>query len=274
MAALMQEKPTPEARKLTRGDLISVFARMHLFQGTLNYERMEALGYAFVMVPVIRRLYKSREEIAAALKRHLEFFNTQTTVCSVIFGLTAAMEEQGGNDADRAIAGMKAGMMGPLAGIGDSLIWSTWMPICMSIGAAMALSGNFAGPIIAWLLFNLVQVPAKYYGVMAGYHQGSSVLSRMKGSLDSVTTLASIVGLMVVGSLIPNIVGVTTPAVVVIKDLTIKIQEILNSIMPNILPLGFTLFSFWLIRRRWSPLNIVLLLIAITLVLTAFHGLA
>jgi len=247
---------------------------MHLFQESLNFERMEALGYAFVMAPVIRRLYHTKEERAMALKRHLEFFNTQVTVCSVVFGLTAAMEEQGGNEADRAIAGMKAGLMGPLAGIGDSLIWSTWQPICLSLGAALALNGNFLGPILAWVLFNIVQVSAKYYGVMAGYHQGIALLSRLKGQFEVVTTLASIVGLMVIGSLVPSLVGVTTPAVVKVGDLTIGIQQILDSIMPNILPLGFTLFAFWLIRRKWSPLNIVLLLIAISLVLTAFNWLA
>jgi len=257
-----------ENRKVTKNDLFNMFARLHLFQGSLNFERMEALGYVFVMMPVLKRLYKTKEDMSMALKRHMEYFNTQTTVCSVIFGLTAAMEEQGGNEADRAIAGMKSALMGPLAGIGDSLIFSTWLPICMSIGAAMAASGNLSGPIIAWLLFNMVNVTAKYYGIMIGYNQGIAFIEKSKGELDKVTTLAAIVGLTVVGSLIPSLVAVSTPITIKIGELSIVLQEILDSIMPNLLPLAFTMFAFTLIRRQWSAIKIVLTLIVASLVFT------
>ena len=117
-----------EKVKLTKKDRISVWFRSFFLQGSWNYERMQNGGWAFAMIPAIKRLYKSKEERAAALKRHLEFFNTHPYVASPVLGVTLALEEERANGApvdDVTIQGVKVGMMGPLAGIGDPCLLYT-----------------------------------------------------------------------------------------------------------------------------------------------------
>lgn len=126
-------KTTTGEKKLTASDIRGVFLRSNLFQGSWNFERMQALGFCFSMVPAIRRLYpENSEERKQAIKRHLEFFNTQPFVAAPILGVTLAMEEQRANGAeidDAAINGIKVGLMGPLAGVGDPIFWGTVRPV-------------------------------------------------------------------------------------------------------------------------------------------------
>ncbi len=134
--------------KLTKKDRISVWFRSFFLQGSWNYERMQNGGWAFAMIPAIKRLYKTKEEKAAALKRHLEFFNTHPYVASPVLGVTLALEEERANGApveDATIQGVKIGMMGPLAGIGDPVFWFTVRPILGALGASLALTGNILG---------------------------------------------------------------------------------------------------------------------------------
>ena len=129
-----------EQKKLTKSDLTSIFIRSNFHQGSWNFERMQALGYCFAMIPAIKRLYTG-EERKEALKRHLEFFNTQPFVTAPILGVTAAMEEQKANGADiddSAINGVKIGLMGPLAGVGDPVFWGTLRPVVAALGASIA----------------------------------------------------------------------------------------------------------------------------------------
>ena len=128
-----------EVKKLTAGDIRGVFMRSNLFQGSWNFERMQALGFCFCMVPAIRRLYpENNDDRKAAIKRHLEFFNTHPYVAAPVLGVTLAMEEQRANGApidDAAINGLKVGLMGPLAGVGDPIFWGTVRPVFAALGA-------------------------------------------------------------------------------------------------------------------------------------------
>ena len=122
-----------QTKKLTKGDLYRMYARSTFLLGSFNFERMQSMGFCVTMMPAIKRLYSTKEERAAALKRHLEFFNTQPWIGSAIMGVTAAMEEQRANGAaidDGAISGVKVGLMGPLAGVGDR---STGVPHASSL---------------------------------------------------------------------------------------------------------------------------------------------
>ncbi len=140
-----------EKIKLSKKDRLAVAWRSTFIQGSWNYERMQNGGWAFSMIPAIKKLYKTKEERSAALKRHLEFFNTHPYIASPILGVTLALEEERANGApvdDVAIQGVKVGMMGPLAGVGDPVFWFTVRPMLGALGASLAMGGNILGPIL------------------------------------------------------------------------------------------------------------------------------
>ena len=185
--------------QLTKSDLNACFIRSNLLQGSWNFERMQALGYCFGIVPAIRRLYpEGSQERKDAIKRHLEFYNTQPFVTAPILGVNLAMEEQRANGApidDAAINGVKVGLMGPLAGVGDPIFWGTARPVFAALGAGIAQSGSLLGPILFFVLFNAVRLFVRYWGIQYGYRKGLEVVSDMGGgALQKITEAASILG--------------------------------------------------------------------------------
>lgn len=265
----MDEKKGQE--KLTKKDFRKVFWRMQTMQFSWNYERMQNLGYLYTIKPILKRLYlnKSKEERSMAMKRHLEFFNTNPIVSGPIIGVTAAMEEQGGNAIGKAISSVKVGLMGPLAGVGDSIFWLTWRPICMSIGAAFAAQGNPIGIILALLMFNIVSMPMKYYGIKYGYEKGASFFQEAKdsGVIQRYTTMATILGLVLIGGLIPQMVAIKIPFVATIGEVKVEIQKVLDSIVPYLLPLLFTLLCYRYLKKGKSSVILLFLIIVLSIVL-------
>lgn len=257
-------------KKLTAGDIRGVFLRSNLFQGSWNFERMQALGFCFSMIPVIRRLYpENSEERKQAIKRHLEFFNTHPYVAAPVLGVTIAMEEQRANGADiddGAINGIKVGLMGPIAGVGDPIFWGTVRPVFAALGAGIAMSGSLLGPLLFFILFNLVRLLTRYYGVTYGYKKGLDIVHDMGGGfLQKMTEGASILGLFVMGALVNKWTNVNIPLVVSeIKnpntgEVTITtVQTILNQLMPGLVPLLLTFGCMWLLRRKVNPLWIII----------------
>lgn len=141
-------------KQLTKSDLRNMFIRSNILLGSFNFERAQALGICFIMIPAIKRLYGPGPERADALKRHLEWFNTQPYVASPILGVTAAMEEEkaGGSPVSgTGISGVKIGLMGPLAGVGDPVFWGTVRPVLAALGASIALTGSLAGPLLFFI---------------------------------------------------------------------------------------------------------------------------
>ncbi|CDH27585.1 PTS family enzyme IID, mannose-specific [Xenorhabdus bovienii str. Jollieti] len=257
-------------KKLTQSDIRGVFLRSNLFQGSWNFERMQALGFCFSMVPAIRRLYpENTEERKQAIKRHLEFFNTHPYVAAPILGVTMAMEEQRANGAnidDGAINGIKVGLMGPLAGVGDPIFWGTVRPVFAALGAGIAMSGSMMGPILFFFLYNLVRLLTRYLGVAYGYKKGLDIVKDMGGGfLQKMTEGASILGLFVMGALVNKWTKVNIPLVVsevpdpttgVIKVTTV--QTILDQLMPGLMPLLLTFGCMWLLRKKVNPLWIIM----------------
>ncbi|CND81486.1 PTS mannose transporter subunit IID [Yersinia kristensenii] len=263
------DKTTTGEKKLTPADIRGVFIRSNLFQGSWNFERMQALGFCFSMVPAIRRLYpENSEERKQAIKRHLEFFNTQPFVAAPILGVTLAMEEQKANGAeidDAAINGIKVGLMGPLAGVGDPIFWGTVRPVLAALGAGIAMSGSLLGPLLFFVLFNLVRLLTRYYGVAYGYKKGVNIVSDMDGGLlQKLTEGASILGLFVMGALVNKWTHVNIP--VVVSKITNQngqttittVQTILDQLMPGLVPLLLTFGCMWLLRRKVNALWIIM----------------
>lgn len=191
---------------LSKKDRMAVCWRSTFLQGSWNYERMQNGGWAYSMIPALKKLYTTKEDRAAALKRHLEFFNTHPYLAAPILGVTLALEEDRANGApvdDVAINGVKVGMMGPLAGVGDPVFWFTARPIIGALGASLAISGNIVGPILFFVLWNVLRIAFLWYTQEFGYRAGTAITDDLSGGLlQKVTRGASMMGMFVIGSLI------------------------------------------------------------------------
>ena len=201
-----------EKLQLSQSDRRKVWWRLTFLQGSWNYERMQNLGWAYALMPAIKKLYTTKEDRAAALERHLEFFNTHPYVAAPIMGVTMALEEERANGAeidDTAIQGVKIGMMGPLAGVGDPVFWYTVRPILGALGASLALAGNIMGPIIFFLGWNIIRMAFLWYTQEVGYRAGSNITKDLSGGIiQKITKGASILGMFILAVLVERWVSV------------------------------------------------------------------
>ena len=201
-----------EKLQLSKSDRQKVWWRSTFLQGSWNYERMQNLGWAYSLIPAIKKLYTKKEDQAAALERHMEFFNTHPYVAAPIIGVTLALEEERANGAaidDAAIQGVKIGMMGPLAGIGDPVFWFTVRPILGALGASLAVSGNILGPLIFFIAWNAIRMAFLWYTQELGYKAGSEITKDMSGGiLQDITKGASILGMFILAVLVERWVSI------------------------------------------------------------------
>ncbi|MFZ2463497.1 MAG: PTS system mannose/fructose/sorbose family transporter subunit IID [Caldibacillus thermoamylovorans] len=299
-----------EQIKLSKKDRISIWWRSTFIQGSWNYERMQNGGWAFTMIPAIKKLYKTKEDRAAALQRHLEFFNTHPYLASPIIGVTLALEEERANGApvdDVAIQGVKVGMMGPLAGIGDPVFWFTVKPILGALAASLAMTGNILGPILYFVLWNVIRMLFMWYTQEFGYKAGSRITDDLSGGLlQDITKGASILGMFILGSLVNRWVSVQfTPVVSEVKldkgayidwdklpsgaegirtaleqqaaglslsDVKVTtLQNNLDSLIPGLAGLLLTLLCMWLLKKKVSPIVMILGLFVVGIVFHLIH---
>lgn len=240
-------------KMLTKKDLRNMAFRSFFLQASFSFERMQAGGWEYMLLPALKKIYKNDpDKLKAALKDHLEFFNINPFVVTPVAGIIAAMEEKG--EDREAIRGVKYALMGPMAGIGDAIIWLTIFPICQGLGASLAMQGNFAGPILSLVLFNVLHFVLQFGGIGYGYNTGLSAMSKLKTGTKQLSKLASIVGLTVLGALIASYVSMSTPLVIYAGKVSIKLQaDVLDKIMPNMIPLAFTFFIYWLLKKGFKP---------------------
>ncbi len=287
---------------LSKSDRFMVCLRSTFWQASWNYERMQNGGYAFAMIPAIKKLYKEKADQIAALKRHMEFFNTHPYVASPIVGVTLALEQEKANGAavdDAAIQGVKVGMMGPLAGIGDPVFWFTLRPILGAMCASIAMDGNMLGPIMFFLLWNILRFGFMWYTQEFGYKVGSQITENLSGNLlTNITRGASILGMFVLGALVQRWVSIKFAPVVSSIQLSkgayiewdqlpaggegiktaiqqfssgmalepVKVttlQNNLDALIPGLVPLLLTLLCMWLLKKGVSPIVIILALFAV-----------
>jgi len=275
-AAAAEERKAPGL--LTRQDVFRAFVRWLCFShSTYNWERMQGLGFVHSMTPIIKKLYKSKEDISAALKRHLVFFNTQPDAGGVIHGIVIAMEEKraaGADISDDAINAVKTGLMGPMAGIGDTLQQGILIPIALSLGMSIALGGNIAEATTGSILGPLVYVVLMAIGIWGGgwflwwqgYQQGRTAVTTIlkSGTLNRVITGAGVLGNFIMGALVVSFVSLSTSVGFIIGGTAFEIQGILDSFMPNLLPLLLVLLIWWLLtKKNVSPTTIMIVVILV-----------
>lgn len=275
---MTEPRMEPET-KLDRSDVRRAFWLWTFFShANYNYERLQGTAFAQAMTPIIRKLYKDPDEIKAALKRHLVFFNTEPNIGGIIHGAVIAMEEQRANGApidDDDINSVKTGLMGPLAGVGDSITQGTITPILLSIGISLAAAGNPIGSVLYLVLEVGIMLALAYFFWFQGYDRGRAGVTELlkSGTLDRALAGAGVLGNMVMGALTYQFVKVFVTWNVGIdvgggqvKNFDVT-KDLLNSIMPGILPLVFTLLTWYLIaRRRVSPIWLLVAFIVIAMV--------
>ena len=243
---MSNEVETKNSKKITRKDLNKVFWRLQIWglNVTSTLVLTQAIGFLNAMVPIIRRLYGDNKELRIeAMKRHLTYFLSQITATGMILGITAAVEETTSEDEKEAVVAIKAGMMGPLAGIGDSVFKITIQAIAGSIGAAYALQGNVLGPILMFVIYNGLNIVVKYYGIIFGYEKGTEFIKsgNQKKVMQKIINISTAIGVMVIGALIAQYVKINVGTVIYTKGTKIVIQKLLDGVMPKLLPLLFTL---------------------------------
>ncbi|EFR45078.1 PTS system mannose/fructose/sorbose family transporter subunit IID [Streptococcus pseudoporcinus] len=291
-----------EQIKLSKSDRQKVWWRSQFLQGSWNYERMQNLGWAYALIPAIKKLYTTKEDQSAALARHLEFFNTHPYVAAPIMGVTLALEEEKANGTDiddAAIQGVKIGMMGPLAGIGDPVFWFTVRPILGALGASLASSGNIVGPLLFFFGWNIIRMAFLWYTQEFGYKAGSEITKDMSGGiLQDITKGASILGMFILAVLVERWVSikftVALPSKLLSKGAYVEfpkgningaelkgilgqaingmsldkyqaqsLQGQLDSLIPGLMGLVLTFLCMWLLKKKVSPITIIIALFVV-----------
>lgn len=294
-----------EKLTLSKSDRKKVWWRSTFLQGSWNYERMQNLGWAYALIPAIKKLYTSKEDRVAALERHLEFFNTHPYVAAPVVGVTLALEEERANGADiddTAIQGVKIGMMGPLAGVGDPVFWFTVRPILGALGASIATSGNIAGPLIFFFAWNIIRMAFLWYTQEFGYKAGSEITKDLSGGIiQKITKGASILGMFIIAVLVERWVSINFTVSLPSKQLSegayitfpkgnvtgaeLKgilgqvagglsldkmqaqtLQGQLDALIPGLMGLVVTFICMWLLKKKVSPITIIIALFIIGIV--------
>lgn len=292
---------------LSKKDRMDVCWRHQFLQGSWNYERMQNGGWCYSIIPAIKKLYKTEEDRAAALKRHLEFYNTHPYVSAPVMGVTLALEEERANGMpvdDQTVQGVKVGMMGPLAGVGDPVFWFTVRPILGALGASLALSGSIVGPLLFFVVWNLVRIAFLWYTQEFGYKVGTSIAKDMSGGLlGKVTEGASILGMFIIGALVQRWVSISFTPIVSqvtqskgayiewdklpkgaagIKEALTQynslganglnqvkvttLQQNLDQLVPGLAALLLTLLCCYLLKKKVSPIVIIIALFVVGIV--------
>ena len=272
----MTSNTVKENSMITKKDLNKVALRSLSMEWSWNYERQANLPYCYALIPIINKLYKTDEERAEALKRHLEFFNTTPHLSTLLLGISTAMEEQNATEENfdtSSINNIKIALMGPLAGIGDSFIWGTLRIIATGIGISLARQGNILGPILFLLVFNIPAQGLRFFLMNAGYKLGAEFLTKIEksGLMESLTYGAAVLGLMVIGGMTAENVSINIPIAIGSGDEATTIGDICYCIMPGFLPLAFTFVVFFLLRKNFKTTTILLLMAVLGLA-GAFFG--
>lgn len=260
----------PGAREhlLGKKELSSIYFKSFGLEGPFIYSRLQAIGWCRSMLPAIEKLYDTDEERCAAVNRHLEFFNSNPEFSTFIMGISASMEEQNAVEQGfdtASINNVKAGLMGPLAGIGDSFWWGIVKTVASGIGCQFAMQGNVLGPILFLLVFNIPHWAIRYILTFKGYELGHRVLDMMAESdiIEKISLCAGILGMMVIGAMTCDMISVSTPLVFnMANEVTLEVQTVLDEILPNMLPLLTMLGVAELLKRKVKVIPLIFGLLA------------
>ena len=282
-------------KKVSKKSLNSSFWRW--FYGNLtcfSHEHMQTFGYMWSMLPIIQELYETKDEQAEKLQTYYPFFNTEPQIGSIVVGITAGLEEARANGAeeidDEMINGIRAGLMGPLAGIGDALIVGTYIPVLLGIALGLAEGGSIIGPLFYIVVWNVTSIFFQKWIYNKGYELGGSAVEVIVGEQATALRASVIVmGQVIVGAMAGTWVSITTSVqlttsiqnktemviegskviekVTGTQEVPVLLQEKLDGAFPGVLTLLFVLGCWWLMAKKAiSPIKIMLLMVVVAIV--------
>ena len=253
------------AKDLDKKTLNKMVWRSLFLQASFNYERMQAAGWVYGILPGLEKIHTNKEDLSKSMKHNLDFFNTHPFLVTFVMGIILSLEQQKADT--QTIRAVRVAAMGPLGGIGDAIFWFTLVPITAGITANMAIGGSLLGPILFLLIFNIVQFGLRYWLMYWSYNLGSKAIDILTKNAKEFTRSASLLGVFIVGALTSNY-GATKLAIEIPNgESPIVIQNILDGILPNIIPLGLTLMLFVLLKKKnWKPVTCIALLLVIGIV--------
>ena len=255
--------PAPQLDKKTLNKMVWLSC---FLQASFNYERMQACGWLWGMLPGLQKIHTNKEDLKASMAHNLDFLNTHPFLVTFVMGIVLSLEQ---NKADTAtIRSVRISAAGPLGGIGDALFWLTLVPITAGLTANMAMEGQIIGAVLFLIIFNAVQFAVRFGLMYWSYGLGTKAVTLLTSSAKEFTRAASILGIFVVGGLIANYGG--TSLRIVVGDPAINIQGLLDGVLPKLIPLLITLVIYVLIKKGWTPVKCIILILVVGILGCAF----
>ncbi|HFI0151248.1 TPA: PTS system mannose/fructose/sorbose family transporter subunit IID [Streptococcus suis] len=257
--------------KLTKEDFNQINKRsLFTFQLGWNYERMQASGYLYMILPQLRKMYgDGTPELKEMMKLHTQFFNTSPFFHTIITGIDLALEESDGVASKDAVNGIKTGLMGPFAPIGDSIFGSLVPAIMGTVAATMGKEGSPVG-IFLWVAVAVAYDIFRWKQLEVAYKEGTKLITTMRDKLTALVDAASVMGVFMMGALIATMINFEVTWKPAIGEKVIDIQDLLNTIFPRLVPAIFTGFVFWLLGRKgMTSTKAILIIIALAIGLSA-----
>lgn len=247
---------TVSRNKLTKQDINKMSLYSVIEQSCFSFERMQAAGFTLSMVPTFKKIYgDQKEEIAAAMMNNMDFINTEPHMATFLMGLIVSLEEAG--EDREMIKGIKTGLFGPLAGLGDAIFWFTLLPISAAICCSIAKDGSVLGPLLYIAIWFIAAISRIWFGRL-GYTLGVNAVSTISENANAITKAAGILGVMVVGGLIPSYVSFAFAEKLTVSG-GVNVQSVFDGILPNVLPLGFVFLLYWLFKKKNANVIVIIL---------------
>ena len=264
------EVQAEETPKLTNKELWKVFRNQLTIRCANNYERQQNAGFTQAMMPVVEKYYDDSEEKREAYERHMEYFLTNDITSAIPVGVAAAMEERYATQRDidpDSINAVKTALMGPLAGIGDSLLNGTARPILAGLAISFIQAGlGWFGVLFFVIGMSIVSLGVRYFGVFQGYKQGVKLVAKIQSSglIDKISDLAAIAAYTIVGGFIPGLGIINIPIEIGSGDSVLNIQQTLDGLVPGLLGVLYTLLMYVLItKKKISAVKLILITMVI-----------
>lgn len=257
--------------QLTKEDYKQINKRsLFGFQMGWNYERMQGSGYLYTILPQLRKIYgDGTPELKEAMKTHNQFFNTSNFFNTIITGIDLAIEGKEGVDSLDTVAGIKTGLMGPFAAIGDSLFAALVPTIMGAIAATMAAQGNPLG-LFLWLAVNIAIMVFRWKQLHFAYKTGTKLVSEMQGQLNALTDAATLLGVFIVGALIASMINIQVPLVAHLGKVSLSVQSNIDMILPKLVPACVVGLVYWLLGKKgMTSTKVIFIVIIFAIALSA-----
>ena len=237
--------------KLTKEDFNQINRRSPFtFQWGWNYERMQASGYLYMILPQLRKIYgDGTPELKEMMRTHTQFFNTSNFFHTLVTGIDLALEENEGVAAKDTVTGIKTGLMGPFAAIGDAIFGSTIPAIMGGLAAGLAVEGNPLG-IFLWIAVTIAINVFRWKQLEFAHKEGVKLVTTMQDKLSAITDAATVLGVFMVAALIATMINFKFTYTQSFGGVTFNLQETLDKIFPRLVPALFTGFVYWLLGKK------------------------